>query len=357
MRSLRTAGVIAVLAGCNYENPGFKVKGSGTESGVSETSVGPTTGPGETQVSGVPTTTSEPPETTTEPVTSMSTTSTSTTESMETSSDEVGSSTTGEGLNNECMQAEAVELKVVFDTFVVDRSWVDASPCALLDQVAPEQQWEQGTIYCRDRNFGAVAALPLMDVPEQDGRDVIHYLVRFDMKPLVDVNTGKPVQFEQIQGADLQLSAKRTGVAADVGAYALGADQAWTEGNKSGEAADPGQATYRCRVAPKLADPVNECTKPWALKPIVPQNASPLRVQSTEGLQQNVVVPFKIPFLWSDFEGELEGFFSEKEHNGFLIGLPPFDPASKADRIKIFANEAAEADIKLTVRYCPGPKP
>lgn len=354
MRSLRTAGVIVVLAGCNYENPGFKVKGSGTGSGASETGESGSGVTTETSVSSTPPTTTGGPETTTEPVTSMTTT----TGPAESSSGEAeGTSTTGEPLNNDCQQASTVDLTVVFDSFLVDRSWNDASPCALLQEVAPDDEWEQGTTYCRDRNFGALAALPLIDVPNQDGRDVIHYLVRFDMKPLLDESTQQPVQFVQIQAADLWLTIKRLGVGAKVGAYALNADQAWTEGNKSGEPAGAGEVTYRCRVSPATTDPVKPCLKDWAFKVPIPVEASPMREQATDALPKEMAAPLKISFLASDFEGGLEGFFSEAGHHGFFIGLPPFDPGSTGDKVKVYAQGAAEADIKLSVHYCPAKQP
>lgn len=79
-------GVLAVLAGCNYENPGFKVKGSDDGAGASETGVS-VSGASEVSVSGVPTT-GEPPETTMGPGTSVTTT----TGVAESSGGEVGSS-------------------------------------------------------------------------------------------------------------------------------------------------------------------------------------------------------------------------------------------------------------------------
>jgi len=354
MRGLRTAvnwGVLAVLAGCGYENPGFQLKGSDDGAGASETGVS-VSGASEASVSGVPTT-GEPPDPTTGPGTSVSTT----TGLPDTNSGEVGSAgTTGEPLTNVCDAPAKVELTIVKDTFLVDRSWPDGAACSLLEEVAPEGNWMQGTTYCRDRNFGVVAALPLVDAPVMGGRDAIHYLVRFDMAPLLDVSTQQPVQFAQIQGADLWLMVKRLGLGVKVGAYALHADQGWDVGYQSGEPAVEYEATYRCRVAPAPMDPVKACIAAWTHTVPIPEGGSPMREEATDALPKDEAALLKIPFKASDFKDGLEGFFSEAEHNGFFIGLRTVDLGSTADKLKVYADEAAETDegdIKLVVHYCP----
>ena len=355
MRRLRTAAtpfgwcVCVALVGCNYDNPGFKVKGSADGSGASETSVSGSGVTSETSVSSTPTTSTVASE----PASSTGSGGVSSSPMTETGQTQ-DSATTGAPLVHECDKPETVELKVVGDTFLVDRSWKDfTAPCFLLQEVAPEYQWVQGLIYCRDRNFGLLPALPLMDVPSMDGRDAIHYLVRFDLTQLVDVNTQEPVQFAQIVGGELQLTVKRLGEGTTLGAFALHPDQAWKEGTQAGDEANEGEPTYRCRVAPAGNIPVNDCSAEWTFGAPIPKDGSPMRYELTEMLPKDVISPFIIPFLWTDFEGEMETFFSVEGHQGFFIDLPAFHADSTAERLKVFAREAAEDDPVLRVTYCP----
>lgn len=351
MRRLRTAAtpfgwcVCVALMGCSHDNPGFKVKGSADGSGASETSV---------SASGVTSETSAPTTgTTTEPSTStsvMSAGSASSEPPMTETGATQDSATTDAPLEHSCPDNEkkTVELPVLADTFLVDRSWKDfTAPCFLLQEVAPEYQWEQGLIYCRDRNFGLLPALPLMDMPSMEGRDAIHYLVKFDLTPLAGV------QFAQIVGAELQLTVKRLGEGTTLGAFALHPDQVWEEGTKAGDEATENEPTYRCRKAPKGKVPVNDCIAPWTFGTPIPEEGSPIRYELTETLPEGVISPFLIDFNWSDFKDALEPFFSEAGHQGFFIGLPAFPAVSTADRLKVYAREAAEDDPVLRVTYCP----
>lgn len=363
MRSLGTAAttlcVWCVLAGCtgltgcNYVNPGFKVKGNAEGGASSETGGDGTTG--ETGVSSAPVTTT----TTEEPPTSTSTLGTAESSSGPVLTDtgdteEPGTTTTGGPTPHECDDAVTMKLPVALDTFLVDRSWKDAGACSLIQEVAPEYDWPVNDVsYCRDRNFGAVPGLPLVDRPNMDGRDAIHYLVKFKVEALLDMNTQEPVEFSQIVSADLILTVKRLGDPTTVGAFALAPDQSWLEGDKAGEEAEQAEATYRCRVAPQPKDPVNPCAGKWTYTVPIPEGGNPMREVTTEGLAKGVDSPLPIGFNWTDFEGGLEMFFTPAGHQGFFVSLPTFEAESTGDRLKVLAREAAEEDPVLKVTYCP----
>ena len=349
-----------VAPGCGYDNPGFKLKDSDpiTSSGAETTSV-----------SGVTMTTTESATTNSAPTTSTADASTSngsqvsgsgTTETTEDLTTSTSGMTTGDstgGVTNDCPMPSVVKVPWLADTFLVDRSYEDAASCAMLDEVAPEHQWEQGLIFCRDRNFGIVPALPLLDRPAGVGRDVIHYLVQFNMTKLLENESNEPIEFGQITLVEVVITAKRTGAPIEVGAFALRFDQKWVEGNKFGQKAEVGMPTYRCRKAPMVTDPVTPCgTGAWEFgETPVPAMGSPMRATSTEVLAVNEIAPFSIPFLPTDFVGDLEGFLDPKgeAHHGFFIGLPAFDAESTADKVKVFAKEASETDPVMMVHYCP----
>lgn len=361
MRSLETAatsfGVWCVWAACaagcacNYNNPGFKVKGAdeGGNSGTATSLGGTTSG---TSVSSTPPTT-----TTEEPPTSTSTLGTAESSSgavMTETGDTETSVTTGGPMPHGCNNPETKALTVAADTFLVDRSWEDGTgACVLIEDLDNEYPWPDDVAVCRDRNFGLLPALPLVDRPNEGGRDAIHYLVKFKVGALLDVNTQQPVEFSQIVSAELVLTVERLGEATTVGAFALAIDQTWEEGNKSGEQADSKEPTYRCRVAPWGKDPEKPCTGAWTFLVPIPEGGSPMREANTDELVEGEISPLAINFEWTDFEGGLETFFTAAGHQGFFIDLPVFNDDSTGDRLKVYAREAAEKDPVFKVTYCP----
>lgn len=362
MRSLETAatsfgvwcGFVGCiwLAGCNYDNPGFKVKGNAEAGASSETSVSGATS--ETSESSAPVTTAtteEPPTSTGMVATAGSGTEDpgSTTEAI--TSDVTG--TTGEPLNNECGQPEVVEVPVLADTFLVVRTVDDAVACGLLDEIAPGQ-FDPNSGYCENWNLGKVATLKLVDVPNEEGRDAIHYLVKFDVGKLLDKNTDEPVKLVQIKNAELHVTIERLGDPVLLGAYPLLPDDVWVEGKEDGPAV-MGDPSYRCRKAPGVDNQEGACLGKWHHTLPIPKGASPTREALTDSVDKGMSGGVKFAFLPSDFAGELEGFFDAKSghHHGFFIALPLEDPNSTPDKVKVLAREAAEEDPRLVVTYCP----
>lgn len=255
MRGLRTAvywGVLAVLAGCGYENPGFMVKGSEDGSGAGETGV---TGSGasEASVSGVPTT-GEPPDPTTGPGTSETTTGVA-----ESSGGEVGS--TGDPPPKfplVCAQdgKERVEFVVAADTYF----YFNANDIG---------QCEAVQYPCEDTSAGLSG---YQHVFNRDGY-MSFFVVRFE--PQVVEYMGFMVPPEAMT-LTLQLFIERDdqGFPGDVHLIPkrlAPEDKGWPEGDNYGlEECLTGDSSYACRKC--NAD--TSCAEPW-FTPIADVVASP----------------------------------------------------------------------------------
>lgn len=353
MRRLRTAAtpfgwcVCVALVGCNYDNPGFKVKGSADGSGASETSVSGVTG--DTGVSSTPTTGATTGESTSTSVTSAG--SASSEPGTMTASDTDVTSTTGDPLGNDCMVPDVVEMVSKEDTFLVARTTGDVVACGFLDEIA-FGMFDPNAGYCENFNLGNVAELPLVDVPNLEGRDAVHYLVQFDLSMLLDKNTQLPVQFAQITGAVLEVRAKRLGEVVEVGAYPLASDESWVPGDEHGPA-KAGDPSYRCRKAPGLVNQEGPCLEnaTWFYGDPIHVEASWTRNALTDTIPEGGTGWLQFKFMPSDF-GLQQDFFDAANHHGFFLGLAPRDENSTPDKVRILAFEGGGGSV-FRVSYCP----
>lgn len=271
MRSLRTAGVIVVLAGCNYENPGFKVKGSGTGSGASETAESGSGATTETSVSSTPptTSTSEPIEPTTDGPGS-SVTDTSGDPNTSTSSD----SSTGELLpwDNSCPKEDIVEgarQLAVADNYFFNSYKQQPPRCDFTDQPLSED------FNCVDLNAGQDDFAPMVfdDIGDMNPANHLRVLVgvRFSLEGLED--GGEPVPRSAVVDSTLELYFFRANAQApwdppEFDLYALEAEGQkvvhWAEGEHFGAGGcSKGEPSFRCLACGE--SPTGLCEQEWGV--------------------------------------------------------------------------------------------
>ncbi|MBK7830263.1 hypothetical protein [Nannocystis sp.] len=296
MRGLRKAvywGVFAVLAGCNYENPGFKVKGSDDGAGASETGVS-VSGASEASVSGVPTT-GEPPDSTTGPGTSVTTT----TGVAESSGGEVGS--TGDpppkfpaqcGADNR----ERVDFVVAADTY-------------FYFNVNDIGQCEDVQYPCKDTSAGLSG---YQNVFNRDGY-MSFFVVRFEPQAVEYMGYKVPADVVTLT---LQMFIENLddGIPGDViliPKRLAPEDKGWPEGDNYGlEECTLGDSSYACRKCKANTS----CAEEWVM-PIGDVVASPMVV----GDALAVETPLDGAMKDMAINASTELALLAKGHPGFLI--------------------------------------
>lgn len=287
MRSVWTAatsfGVMTVsailagsgaLAGCNYDNPGFKVKGTVGAQESTGGSAEVTTDVVTTQSSGTPTVTSEPTGPASEPVTSVTT--------LDTSGSETSSVSTSSGTGSE---GEWVFPESCGETIPGEYEPAAADTFFLYEQGIGACSFDEQMIDCFNREFSLVDYYPLFHHLKEPGPDddiVDMYAVRFAM-PAPMYMGEVPVPPHAFQSFDARFHVFRISPGdpwkqVDLSVLRLAAGDTWQEGG--GQEYTPclsPAASFRCRECP-LSDPEGGCVLDWSVKETpVPLNAPALQ--------------------------------------------------------------------------------
>lgn len=340
--------MLAGTAGaCNYDNPGFKLKGEHeTTSGSPTTndSVSATTEPGTPTTS---TSTSSQP-TTIDPDGSGSASSAMTTDAPTTGMTEDPSTGMPEEWDNNCPEADVIEVEyqLLADTFFAHASEGQGGGCDLGDgnALAP---------FCEDLAFGQLPRAPVFYLEQDAGTEddrISAFAVKFEPKVIMDGPEVVPTKAFQ----DLSLfiffnrvDGQTTPIPFEL--LQMDKDDVWPEGdNKVVDLCKAGDSSFRCRVCNMTTGDCKDGA--WLHGNPYDMSRTVITILNSgfDVPKVNFMTPVEIPLPTAELEA-LAG-----THQGFLV-LPKPDLAPNTLEIATREHEG-ELAPRLIGHYCKKPQ-